>query len=144
MIEQGELIAQCNISSLPDLADGKRVQLPEFQADIEKALEKNFGQFVEASQQKNESGHRVLRAVVSGLASELPIQWIYYHLSDDTGRQTALVFAMDAKIVEKFAAADEAIVGTFEFMARAAPTPAPTPSGETAAKPTIGSETSVR
>ncbi|MEO8495486.1 MAG: hypothetical protein ABI614_10470, partial [Planctomycetota bacterium] len=63
MLDQGELIAQCNISSLPDLAAGKRVQLPEFQADIEKALAKNFGQFVEASQQKSESGHRVLRAV---------------------------------------------------------------------------------
>ncbi|MEX0820294.1 MAG: hypothetical protein WD070_11910, partial [Pirellulaceae bacterium] len=106
MIDQGELIAQCNLSSLPDLAAGKRVQLPEFQADIERALGKSFGQFVEASQQKNESGHRVLRAVVSGLASELPIQWIYYHISDDEGRQTAVVFTMDAKIVEKFAGAD--------------------------------------
>ncbi|MBI2478070.1 MAG: hypothetical protein HYV60_05305, partial [Planctomycetia bacterium] len=142
MIEQGELIAQCNISSLPDLAAGKRVQLPEFQADIEKALGKNFGQFVEASQQKNERGHRVLRALVSGLASELPIHWIYYHISDDAGRQTALVFTMDAKIVEKFAAADESIVGTFEFVARAAPTPAG--SDETAAKPAVAGKTAAR
>ena len=133
MIEQGELIAQCNISSLPGLAIGKRVQLPEFQADIEKTLGKNFGQFVEASQQKNERGYRVLRALVSGLASELPIQWIYYHISDDAGRQTALVFTMDAKLVEKFAAADESIVGTFEFVSRAAPIPAS--PGETASNP---------
>ncbi len=119
MIDQGVLIAQCNISSLPDLASGKRVQLPEFQADIEKALGKSFGQFVEASQQRSDRGHRVLRAVVSGLASELPIQWIYYHISDDDGRQTALVFAMDAKIVEKFAGADQSIVDTFEFVDRA-------------------------
>lgn len=119
MIDQGVLVAQCNISSLPDLPAGKRVQLPEFQADIEKALGKNFGQFVEASQLKNESGYRVLRANVSGFASELPIQWIYYHISDDDGRQTALVFTMDAKIVEKFAGADESIIGTFEFVNRA-------------------------
>lgn len=124
MIDQGQLIAQCNISTLPDLAAGKRVQLPEFQADIEKALAKNFGQFVEASQQKSRSGHRVLRAVVSGLASELPIQWTYYHISDDRGRQTALVFTMDAKLVEKFAGADQSMVDTFEFVERAAPTPA--------------------
>jgi hypothetical protein len=137
MIDQGELIAQCNISSLPDLAAGKRVQLPEFQADIEKALGKNFGQFVEASQQNSESGHRVLRAVVSGLASELPIQWIYYHISDDNGRQAALVFTMDAKVVEKFAGADQSIIGTFAFVDRAAPTPAS--PGETAAKPTVES-----
>jgi hypothetical protein len=134
MIDQGELIAQCNISSLPDLAAGKRVQLPEFQADIEKALGKNFGQFVEASQQKSDSGHRVLRAVVSGLASELPIQWIYYHLSDDNGRQAALVFTMDAKLVEKFGGADQSIVSTFEFGDRAAPTPVSDNSGETTAR----------
>jgi hypothetical protein len=144
MIEQGELIAQCNISSLPDLTAGKRVQLPEFQADIEKALGKNFGQFVEASQQKNESGHRVLRALVSGLASELPIQWIYYHISDDAGRQTALVFTMDAKIVEKFAAADESIVGTFEFVKRATPTPAPATPVESATKPAVAGGTTAR
>jgi hypothetical protein len=137
MIDQGELIAQCNISSLPDLAAGKRVQLPDFQADIERALGKNFGQFIEASQQKSESGHRVLRAAVSGLASELPIQWIYYHISDDAGRQTALVFTMDAKVVEKFAGADQSMVSTFEFTDRAAPTVAATSPGETAAKPTV-------
>lgn len=144
MIQQGELIAQCNISSLPDLAVGKRVQLTEFQADIEKALGKNFGQFVEASQQKNERGHRVLRAVVSGMASELPIQWIYYHISDDTGRQTAIVFAMDVKIIEKFAAADESIVGTFEFVKRDSPTPAPATPGATAATPTRDLDSTTR
>ncbi|MBC8353912.1 MAG: hypothetical protein H8E66_18100 [Planctomycetes bacterium] len=134
MIDQGELIAQCNISSLPDLPAGKRVQLPQFQADIEKALGKTFGQFVEASQGKNESGQRVLRAVVSGLASELPIQWIYYHISDDKGRQAAMVFTMDAKVVEKFGGEDQSIVGTFEFIKRAAPTPA---TAETAVNPTV-------
>ena len=144
MVVQGELIAQCNLSSLPDLAAGKRVQLPEFQADIEKALGKNFGQFVEASQQKSDNGHRVLRVVVSGLASELPIQWIYYHISDDDGRQAALVFTMDAKVVEKFAAADESIVGTFAFIDRATPTPVSDNAGVTAAQPTVPGETIAR
>lgn len=144
MIDQGELIAQCNISSLPDLAGGKRVQLAQFQADIEKALGKNFGQFVEASQQKSDSGHRVLRAVVSGLASELPIQWIYYHISDDHGRQTAFVFTMDAKVMEKFGGTDQSIVGTFEFTKRSTPPPTPAGPSETAAKPTPEGETRSR
>lgn len=142
MIQRGELIAQCNISSLPQLAIGKRVQLSAFQTDIEKALGENFGQFVEASQQKNERGHHVLRVVVSGLASELPIQWIYYHISDNSGRQVAIVFAMDAKVVEKFAAADESIVGSFAF--RKLPTPTPAPPGETAAKPASERNTTAR
>ena len=30
-------------------------------------------------------------AVVSGMVSELPIHWNYYHISDETGRQAAIV-----------------------------------------------------
>lgn len=144
MIEKGELIAQCNISTLPSLAPGNRVQLPVFQADIEKALGKNFVQFVEASQQRTQTGHRVLRAVVSGLASELPIQWIYYHISDDEGHQTALVFTMDAKVAEKFGAADQSMIGTFEFVERSAPTPAAANRADTATKPTSNRSTTSR
>lgn len=124
MIEQGDLIAQCNVTSLPDLDRGKRVPLDAFRADVQKALGKNFGEFVEASQRTNDRGLRVLRAVVSGVASELPIQWIYYHLSDSDGRQAAIVFTMDSKVVEKFAGGDDALVSSFEFAERRRPTPA--------------------
>ncbi|MBP88094.1 MAG: hypothetical protein CMJ64_15455 [Planctomycetaceae bacterium] len=127
-VEQGDLIAQCNVSSLPDSMRGERVSLEAFRADIEKALGKNFGQFVEASQQTNDQGLRVLRVVVSGVASELPIQWIYYHISTDDVRQAALVFTMDGKVVEKFAGADEALVNSFEFAQRVLPGGDPTPA----------------
>ena len=127
LVEQGELIAQCNVSSLPDSA-GDRLPLEAFRADIEKALGKNFGQFVEASQTTNGRGLRVLRAVVSGVASELPIRWIYYHISNAKGRQAAFVFTMDGKAVEKFAGADDSLVNSFEFVGRSRAAADPTPA----------------
>jgi hypothetical protein len=116
LVEQGDLIAQCNASKLPDLPAGQHVQLEAFQTDIQRALGSSFGQFVEASQAKTEQGLRVLRAVASGVASELPVQWTYYHVSDEKGRQVALVFTTDAKFAERLAKADGTIVRSLEFI----------------------------
>ena len=38
-VEQGESIAQCNLSILPNLAAGKQVSMEELQADIKQSLE---------------------------------------------------------------------------------------------------------
>jgi len=117
MVDQGDLIAQCNISRLPDFADGQRPQMKALQADIQRALGDTFVDFVEASQVLNEQGLTILRVVAVGQASELPVRWIYYHISHDSGRQAALVFTMDEKAVEKFAEADRVFVSSFEFTA---------------------------
>ena len=118
-VEDGDLVAQCNISSLPDLKPGQHPQLESFQADVKRALGDNFGEFLEASQSSSESGLQVLRTVVSGAVSEIPIQWTYYHFSDSRGRQLSLVFTLDSKLIERFAENDAGIVSTLEFRPRA-------------------------
>jgi hypothetical protein len=124
MIDRGDLIAQCNASTLPDLPAGKRVSMVAFQADIRRALSKEFVEIVEASQGTSNDGLRILRVFISGLASELPIQWRYYHISNGAGRQVSFVFTMDAKLVERFAESDQGVIGSFEFTdAGVAPSP---------------------
>lgn len=133
-VERGDLIAQCNISPLPDSTPGKHLSLEEFKAEIEEALGKNFGQIVEAKQSKTESGLRVLRIVASGVSSELPIQWIYYHVSSDQGRRAAYVFTFEARLAERFGAADDVLSGSFEFITRTGPKLATPPSENTTSK----------
>lgn len=140
MIERGDLIAQCNVSRIPNLPAGKRVALEAFQADIQRALKDEFGEFVQATQATSRDGHRVLRVVVAGQASGLPIQWRYYHISTDAGRQVSMVFTMDDKLVEKFADSDQTVISAFEFIDPAAtPVPSPTlgPRREASAAPLI-------
>jgi hypothetical protein len=147
LVEQGDLIAQCNASKLRDLPAGQHVQLEAFQADIQRALGPSFGQFVEASQSKTEHGLRVLRAVASGVASELPIQWTYYHVSDDKGRQVALVFTTDATLAERLAKTDGTIVGSLEFIGspeQASTESSPRSQGDETAVMTTGVETAKR
>lgn len=116
LIDRGDLIAQCNVSQLKPLPNKEQLTLEGFQEDIRKTLGTNFGQIVEASQQVNEAGLRVLRVVASGNASELPIQWTYYHLSDDEGRRVSLVLTIEANLVERFAAVDRELISGFRFL----------------------------
>ena len=116
LVNRGDLIAQCNISRLPELPEGQQLQLEAFQQEIRRALDKDFGQFVEASQSVMDRGLRVLRVVASGAVSELPIQWTYYHVSDDLGHRASYVFTMEAKLGERFAEADNVLVSSLEFV----------------------------
>jgi hypothetical protein len=115
-VDDGESLAQCNITSMPDLAPGKHVLLETFQQDIRQTLANNFGQFIDASQWRTNEGLRVLRVSAEGAVSEVTVQWIYYLISDEKGRRTAVVFTLDQKNAERFAAADQALVSGFQFV----------------------------
>jgi len=141
MMEQGNLIAQCNASRLNDLPAGQHVQIESFQADVQRALGEHFSEFSEVSQETAESGLRIQRVVVAGVVSELPIQWIYYHVSDDQGHQAALVFTMDSRLVEDFAESDRVIIESFQFVPGQA---APAAEASTAAQPNRGNATPPR
>ncbi|MHB8902278.1 MAG: hypothetical protein ACYC6Y_26260, partial [Thermoguttaceae bacterium] len=127
MVDNGTFVAQCNVSTLPQVDMEKLPSLSKFQEDIQGGLGKSFGQFVSARQETNGLGYRVFRVVVDGMASEMPIQWVYYLIADQGGRQLTLVFVVEAELAERLAGADEQLAGAVQFTDRA-----------TAALPTIG------
>lgn len=134
-VDRGEMIAQCNLSRLTDAAPDKLLTMESFQLDIQRSLAKTFGQFVEAKQFKTDRGLRALRVVVAGQASDLPIQWIYYHFTDEHGWQAAMVFTMDGNAVERFGGEDQSLVSALELL----PAPAPKPKATTAQTPSAES-----
>ena len=136
LIDRGDLIAQCNLASLPELPAGRQLSLEELQDDIKQSLEKNAPQFVEATQAIDDDGLRVLRVVVVGQVAELPIQWAYYHLSNNAGRRASFVFTLESSLIERFAEIDRALTGTFQFLPRPTPTESPAKKPE----PTVAKE----
>ncbi len=116
MIENNVVIAQCNITQLTKLDPGTQLTLEAMQADIQKSLGANFGAFEESRERVTSSKLRQLRTVISGQMQEVPIQWIFNHLSDDQGRRVALEFTMGGNQIERFAAADEQMAASFEFL----------------------------
>lgn len=118
LIDGGDLIAQCNISRLRDLPEGKQLALEAYQEEVAKALGNSAQQVVDANQSTTDSGLRQLRIVVAGAVQEVPVQWTYYHLADEKGRNATLVFTMDARLVERFAELDRSMVSSIQLRSR--------------------------
>lgn len=115
MIDQDRLIAGCNVQPLPPLPEGQHLSLEGFEEDIRAALGDRLDEIAEASQQATPQGVRVLRCVVLGRVQEVPIQWVYLHFSDDSGRRSSAIVTMDGARAEEYAAADVQMSESFRF-----------------------------
>ena len=119
MADEGKTLVQCRVSTLAQAAKNNgQITLADFQADIQRALDKSFGQFVQAKQSSNTADYRVYRVVVQGKASDVPIRWIYYLIADKLGRQAVLVFDLKEESLEHFGSADEQLVNSLRFLDR--------------------------
>lgn len=116
LVDRGEFVAQCNIAGLAQVSQEKLATLSKFQQDIQQALGKEFGQFVNASQKANDSNYRVYRVVAAGEVEKLPIQWIYSLVADAQGHQVSFVFTVESELTDQFGQADESLVQSLRFL----------------------------
>ena len=115
LVNRGDLIAQCNISALPPMEDGVPFTLIDFQQDVKHALDKNFGDFVTSSEEVNDQGLHVMRVVASGMISDLSINWVYYHVTNNQGLRASCVFTCEADLADRFGAIDQSVISSFRF-----------------------------
>lgn len=131
LVERGELIAQCNIGALTKTEPGKRQTLEEFQAEVRRSLDKNFGQFVRATEGTNAAGYTIYQVDSVGRVSDLDIQWRHFLVADGDGRQVVFAFTLEDDLAERFGADDQALVGSLEFVPREGnASQEPTPAGK--------------
>jgi len=116
MMDRGELIAQCNVSSLPKLPTGKSVSLSQFQEEVQKALGESFEEFAKVDQWEESSGHRVYQVNVRGKVSEMPIQWNYYLVVDGQGRRVVFAFTFESGLADRFQQADRKLLRSLRFL----------------------------
>lgn len=126
MIQNGDLKAQCNMFALPSVKPGQRYSPERFQQSIREGLGKNFAEISEAGESDSDQGLFVQHAVIVGTASELPMQWTYFLLTDDQGRQCVFTFTVEVPLVADIGKQDWNIIDSVRF--------APADS-DTAAKP---------
>jgi hypothetical protein len=119
LLDRGAPLGQCNVSLLARQEPDKLTSLDKFQEDVKKALGTNFGAFVETNETTDEQKHRVLRVVVDGTVAakpdDVPIRWIYYHISDPQGRQVSLTFTVEKEAIKRFADADKPILASLRL-----------------------------
>lgn len=124
-VDRGDLLAQCNVAPMERASPGEHVSLERFQADIREALGKNFGQFVRATEGKDDLGRVIYRVVANGKVSDLAIEWHYYLVAERNGQQVAFAFTLEEGLVERFGDNDRLLVGGVEFFQAAAETAQP-------------------
>lgn len=127
MVDQGRVLAQCNLRNLPPLPVGKQLELPEFQTDVRDALGSAARQIVDAREGALPNNLRQLRVSVVGEAAGLPIHWVYYHIDDADNNRVSCVFTMRAEDAEAFAGGDLTLVSGLT-LAPGAPDDVPQPS----------------
>ena len=116
MIDNDKIVAQCDVRSMPTLKEGHQVTLEAFQADIQRTLGDRFGEFLEAEEKVTSTQLRLLRVVAQGSVEKIPVQWIYTHFSDDSGRRCAAIFTLADQQVEAFAGGDIQFAEGFRFL----------------------------
>ncbi len=135
LLDQGGLIAQCNIKKLPQVEPGQHVPDEQFQADIRQTLGKNFQEIVHSEKLKLKDGLYVYRVVAVGAVDRVnekkepessPMQWIYYLVANSDGRQVSFVFSVDPRQAKDLENRDVSMVAGIEFLSpRPRPRPAP-------------------
>lgn len=109
-------VAQCTITNLIDFEPGRQLSLEGFQSDLQDVAQRSGHEILEASERLSASKHRLLRVVVTGDIDGVAVRWIYYHVSNDTGRRLSMTFVLDEASLETFAEQDQQLAGTMELL----------------------------
>ncbi|MCR9115779.1 MAG: hypothetical protein NXI22_02390 [bacterium] len=114
-VDQGDAIAHCRVSLLPDLPEGKELAMTGFQQDVQRSLGDNFSELIRSNEATNASGLKVLRVEAAGVAGEIPIRWICYHVANSKGQRVSIVLTLEEKDIERFTSSEGLIAETFRF-----------------------------
>ena len=123
-----ELIGQANLVRMPQSEIEAAISLEAYAQQVSKALAENLGQLVQSKQYQSAAGNRVLRVEATGVISEVPMRWIYYHLSNNDGQRLSCVVTVEEKLLETFADADALFIDGIELTPSIEPDPEPTPA----------------
>jgi hypothetical protein len=116
LIDQGSLIAQCNLTPLRRATAGEHVSPTQFQDDIRTSLGARFKSIQKAEPIPTEDGRFLYRVTVAGEANKNPITWIYYLCAAPSGAQTSSVFAVDASLIKRLGNRDLEMMKSLKFI----------------------------
>lgn len=114
-VHKGELVAQCNIADMGKVDVKTMTSLDKFQKELAEGLGESFGEVAYSSETTNKFGYKNYSVLIDGVVDDLELRWIYNLLTDKDGRQSVVVFVVEAGMLEQFGDADEALLDTFRM-----------------------------
>jgi len=141
-LQEGDLTAHCNVSTLPARSTGRQTTLEQFERDIRESLGDNLERVTAATQWKTSLGHDCLGIIAIGKFEEVPVEWRYYLLAGDDLPRVSLAVTLEQSQIKRFADADREIIETLKLLPKAVPATAKKrlkrPAKKAASRPSRG------
>ncbi len=117
-LDDGDLLAQCNIVELASRPASNPLSLEDFKKEVAKIVEiDSSARLVNASQSQTAAGLKALVVTVYGEELGVPLNWVYYNVASPQGRQVTFVFTLEKEIVNRVLPATKKLVNGFSFLA---------------------------
>lgn len=126
MLQAGDLIAHCNITTLPARAPERATKLKQFEQDIRTSLGKRVDEIAAAKEWTTNAGYNCLAVFANGKVKDVPVQWRYYLVTAENKPRVSVAVTVERSRLSKFADSDRSIVDSLELIEQ--------PQAETAAK----------
>ncbi|MDX1964341.1 MAG: hypothetical protein SFX18_14405 [Pirellulales bacterium] len=116
LMDQGKVIAQCNIKLAQTAGDAPEYKLSELAAEVQNSLGKNFTKLQDTSEGSNPAGNRTLKVVAEGSVEGVPVLWLCYLFEGPSGWRLTAMITFDNQLLDQFGEADRAILESLIFL----------------------------
>jgi len=118
-VDDGDLMAQCDVVQLPSRPANNPLTLAAYKKEVQKMiLSDKTAKISDAKEMTTATGLSALKVTVKGIEKELPVQWIYYHVSSEDGRRLTFVFTLEQEIAKVFQPSDHRMVNGLSFFVK--------------------------
>ena len=117
-IDDGQLIAQCNIVELPRRPADNPLSLDDFKQEISRITSSSEGaEISDTGSLQTANGLKSIYVNVDGFEQGIPFKWLYYHVAANDGRRVTFVFTLEKETEDYFGSADRQLINGFQFHA---------------------------
>jgi hypothetical protein len=111
----GELVAQCNVADMGTVDLRTMTTLAKFQQDLVAGLGNHFGKIATATEYEDRRGCKIYKVLLDGMVDDLSLRWIYHLITDRDGKQSVVVFVVEASMLDQFANSDDVLLETYRM-----------------------------
>lgn len=115
LLDDGDLLAQCNIVQLPNLAADSVLELKEFRDEVGKIIDGSPAKVISSDKRITSRDLYVLQVEVLGEEDGVEIRWIYNHVAHKDGRRLTFVFTVEDEVYDYFANFSHSLIDSVIF-----------------------------
>ena len=115
-LQDGELVAHCNMTTLPPRSAGRHTTLRQFEEDVRASLGEHLEEIVTASEWDTPQENHCLGIVAIGTVEEVPVEWRYYLVAADGLPRVSLAVTLERSVAESFGDTDRGLIDSLQLL----------------------------